>query len=97
VGSVTNVEQLPSPDDQQIASSKAAEYTLDLSVPLVNGAIVHHNAKGRADYWIVERPGEATRVRVIPYGFTRLGAAIHNINDGRDYILTPSGGWMGSE
>lgn len=42
--------------------------------------------------WLVSRSG--TPVVVRPFAVNSLGIWVHCSTDGRDYILTPSGGWM---
>jgi len=73
-------------------------HEFDLSIPLPDGSVPHHNSQGETDYWLVPRvlPSGGHFARVEPYGATSLGVKVHNMEDGKDYILTPQGGWTES-
>lgn len=59
-------------------------------------AIVHHNADGVMDYWLVPRviSGVPTMVQVVPVSQTNAGTVVHAVAEVKDYLLTPSGDWV---
>jgi len=73
-------------------------HEFDLSIPLPDGSVAHHNSQGETDYWMVPRvlPSGGHFVKVEPYGTNSLGVKVHSIDDGMDYVLTPQGGWTES-
>jgi len=73
-------------------------HEFDLSIPLPDGSAAHHNSQDETDYWLVPRvlPSGGHFARVEPYGTTSLGVKVHNMEDGKDYIVTPQGGWTES-
>ena len=80
------------------SSSNLHRHEFDLSIPLPDGSAAHHNSQDETDYWLVPRvlPSGGHFARVEPYGNTSLGVKVHNMEDGKDYILTPQGGWTES-
>jgi hypothetical protein len=58
--------------------------------------IVHHKENGVMDYWLVPRIVSGSRVmtKVFPIAQTNMGVFVHNIEDVKDYIVTPSGDWL---
>jgi hypothetical protein len=58
--------------------------------------IVHHKENGVMDYWLVPRLVSGSRVmtKVFPIAQTNMGVFVHNIEDVKDYIVTPSGDWL---
>ncbi|HMJ22906.1 MAG TPA: hypothetical protein VK513_13400, partial [Terriglobales bacterium] len=71
-------------------------HEFDLSIPLPDGSVAHHNSQDETDYWLVPRvlSSGGHFARVEPYGTNSLGVKVHSIDDGMDYILTPKGGWV---
>jgi hypothetical protein len=57
------------------------------------GTVVMRSAN-EEEIWILPKDGQSQQVR--PIGKTGLGVVVHNLLDGKDYIVTPSGGWLGS-
>jgi hypothetical protein len=59
-------------------------------------AIVHHNASGVMDYWLVSRviSGTPTMEKVVPVSQTSAGTLVHDVAEVKDYLLTPSGDWV---
>jgi hypothetical protein len=59
-------------------------------------AIVHHNASGVMDYWLVPRviSGAPTMEKVVPVSQTSAGTLVHDVAEVKDYLLTPSGDWV---
>jgi hypothetical protein len=90
-GTMTSTSPTASP-------SNPRTHEFDLSIPLPDGSVAHHNSQGETDYWMVPRvlPSGEHYVKVEPYGTTSLGVKVHNMEDGREYILTPQGGWTES-
>lgn len=69
------------------------DFQLSISAPPF--AQVHEDMNGMPDYWLVQsRDGAPTKDRVQPFGSNNLGVSVHDMDDGRDYILTRSGGWI---
>jgi len=58
--------------------------------------VVHHNAQGVMDYWLVPRIMAGARImrKVIPITQTNLGTFVHDVEEIKDYIVTPSGEWL---
>jgi len=79
-------------------SSRAPEFTYNSSVPLMPGAITHITPSGQQDYWLIKRDDSASGVtRAIPLGKSQLGVLVHSLDDGHNYVVTESGGWMSSD
>jgi hypothetical protein len=59
-------------------------------------AIVHHNAAGVMDYWLVPRvvSGVPAMDKVIPISQTNGGTLVHDVAEVKDYLLTASGDWV---
>jgi hypothetical protein len=59
-------------------------------------AIVHHNAAGVMDYWLVPRvvSGVPTMAKVVPVSQTNAGTIVHDVAEVKDYLLTASGDWV---
>jgi len=64
-----------------------------LEVKPTEAAVAHKASDGTIDYWLVPRSGEATPSKVLPIGTSAEGVVVHNLDDGKDYTLTPSGEW----
>lgn len=58
--------------------------------------VVHHNYLGVMDYWLVPRIVSGMRVmrKVVPVMQSKSGTFVHDIEEVRDYIITPSGDWI---
>jgi len=92
---------VPKMDASEIAtpSGSAAELTLPknwhrvLDVKPTDSAIPHKGDDGTLDYWLVPRGIDKTQTKVLPIGTSPEGVVVHNLEDGRDYTLTPSGEW----
>jgi hypothetical protein len=70
-------------------------HSVDLSIPLPAGFVAHRNAEREVDYWIGPRVGDfgENSVRILPFEANLLGVIVHDIDDGKDYLLTKQGGW----
>ena len=64
-----------------------------LEVKPTDLAVPHKTPDGSIDYWIVPRGGDSTPNKVLPIGKSADGVVVHNLDDGKDYTLTPSGEW----
>ena len=64
-----------------------------LDVKPTDLAVAHKTADGSIDYWLVPRGSEASPSKVLPIGTSAEGVVVHNLEDGKDYTLTPSGEW----
>jgi hypothetical protein len=76
------------------------DYAMDKTIPPIANASLHYNSDKEADYWLVQRevrPNSDIVVRVVPFATSRLGVMVHSLDDGRNYILTSTGGWMSNE
>ena len=70
------------------------DHQFDTSIAMPAGALAHQS-HGAVDYWMVPRmfiSGERV-VKVLPFGVNSIGVKVHNIEDGMDYILLPTGQW----
>lgn len=64
-----------------------------LNIKPTDAATPHKNNDGTVDYWFVPRGGEELPSRVLPIGTSADGVVVHNLEDGKDYTLTPGGEW----
>lgn len=64
-----------------------------LDVRPTESAVAHKGADGAVDYWIVSHGADAPPSKVLPIGTSAEGVLIHNLDDGKDYTITPSGEW----
>jgi hypothetical protein len=64
-----------------------------LDLKPTNAATAHRSADGSVDYWLVQRAADQPPAKVLPIGTTADGVVIHNLDDGKDYTLTPGGEW----
>ena len=67
-----------------------------LDIKPTDSAIAHRGADGNVDYWIVPRGVDVPPSKVLPIGNSAEGVLVHNLEDGKDYILTPGGEWRSS-
>jgi hypothetical protein len=65
-------------------------------IEMIRGAVEHRSASGVTDYWLAPRStGGSTRmVKVRPFATSLKGVWVHNLDEGQDYVLSPSGGWI---
>jgi hypothetical protein len=56
-------------------------------------AVPHRTADGSIDYWLVPRGTDKPQAKVLTIGTSVEGVVVHNLEDGKDYTLTPSGEW----
>jgi hypothetical protein len=70
-------------------------HSMDLSIPIPAGFVLHRNSQGQVDCWIGTRvgPSGGLSVRVQPYRASVVGVLVHSIDEGKDYVLTEQGGW----
>lgn len=95
IGDRSPLAQPATPVENSPKPAMPDEYNFDGSIAPVPGVVVHRRPSGEADYWLIQKPGStADRVRVIPFASTQLGAAVHDMDDGHDYIITLLGEWM---
>jgi hypothetical protein len=68
----------------------------DLSIRRPPNSVVHRNSDGEPDYWSVLKitQGAVRMESVQPYGTNGLGVKVHDIEDGKDYLVTDSGDWL---
>jgi hypothetical protein len=64
-----------------------------LDIKPTEAAVPHKSDDGTIDYWLVPRGPEQVQTKVLPIGSSAEGVVIHNLEDGKDYTLTPSGEW----
>jgi hypothetical protein len=64
-----------------------------LEIKPTETAVPHKGDDGTIDYWLVPRGAEQVQTKVLPIGTSAEGVVIHNLEDGKDYTLTPSGEW----
>ena len=64
-----------------------------LELKPTDAATPHKTADGSIDYWLVPNASGAAPSKVLPIGTSAEGVVVHNLEDGKDYTLTPSGEW----
>jgi hypothetical protein len=64
-----------------------------LDIKPTDSAVPHKGDDGTLDYWLVPRGAEKVQTKVLPIGTSPEGVVVHNLEDGKDYTLTPSGEW----
>jgi len=64
-----------------------------LDIKPAETAVPHKGADGSVDYWLVPRGADQSSTKVLPIGTSPEGVVVHNLDDGKDYTLTPSGEW----
>jgi hypothetical protein len=67
-----------------------------LEIKPSESAVPHKSDDGTIDYWLVPRGAEQVQTKVLPVGTSPEGVVVHNLEDGKDYTLTPSGEWRTS-
>jgi hypothetical protein len=67
-----------------------------LDIKPTESAVAHRAVDGTVDYWIVQRGADRAEAKVLSIGTSPDGVVIHNLEDGKDYTLTPSGEWRNS-
>lgn len=69
---------------------------IDVATVAPSGAIVHYNALGVMDYWLVPRvqAGVQTMVKVVPISQNNGATFVHDVEESKDYLLTPAGDWI---
>jgi hypothetical protein len=69
---------------------------IDYATVAPPGAIVHHNAAGVMDYWLVPRvvSGVPSMDKVVPISQSSAGTLVHEVAEVKDYVLTASGDWV---
>ena len=69
---------------------------IDVATVAPPGAVVHYNALGVMDYWLVPRvqSGAQIMVKVVPISQTNGTTFVHDVEEIRDYLLTQSGDWI---
>jgi hypothetical protein len=67
--------------------------------PGVKDAQVWSDPKGYVVYWLVPREisGNVHMIKVLPIARHPLGVMVHDVNEGVDYVVTHSGGWIRQE
>lgn len=90
--SVTSSSAIPEPPLSTPAdpSDHAHTYVTGLTPPKGTVVFVNQNE----ETWVVSKDGKEQRVH--PIERIRLGFLVHNSTDGKDYILSPDGAWLGS-
>jgi hypothetical protein len=108
IATKVNIEHadLPSTAD---ATNQTAESTAAVSSPGVTlpknwhkvldvkpteSAIAHKGVDGKTDYWLVPRGADIPAAKVLPIGISANGVVVHNLDDGKDYTVTPAGDWL---
>ena len=68
----------------------------DLSIRRPPNSVVHHNSEGEPDYWLVLKitQGAVRMESVQPYSTNGLGVEVHDMENGKDYLVTDSGDWL---
>jgi len=87
----------PLPSLSQVPSRALAHiHHFDLSIRRPPNSVVHRNSDGEPDYWLVLKitQGVVRMESVEPYDTNGLGVKVHDIEDGKDYLVTDSGDWL---
>jgi hypothetical protein len=58
-----------------------------------DAATPHRTADGSIDYWLVARSADKEPAKVLPVATSADGVVIYNLEDGKNYTLTPQGEW----
>jgi len=68
----------------------------DLSIRRPPNSVVHRNSEGEPDYWsVLKITQDGVRMEMVqPYGTDGLGVEVHDMEDGKDYLVTNSGDWL---
>ena len=64
-----------------------------LDIKPTDAAVPHKSTDGSIDYWLVPRGADPSPSKVLPIGMSAEGVVVHNLEDGKDYTLTPAGEW----
>jgi hypothetical protein len=100
----TKVTDRPKPETatskgEETASAVPAEDAVPknwhkvLDIKPIESAVAHKTDDGTIDYWLVPRGPDQVQTKVLPIGNSAEGVVVHNLEDGKDYTLTPSGEW----
>jgi hypothetical protein len=88
---VERADFLPPPIAEEASLPKNWHKILDIKP--AESAVAHKSDDGTIDYWLVPRGAEQVQTKVLPIGTSAEGVVIHNLEDGKDYTLTPNGEW----
>jgi hypothetical protein len=85
----------PMPDLNPIPMGGHIHPPIEWAVAPAN-VIVHHNAMGVMDYWIMPRivAGATVMTEVVPILQDNSGTFVHCVAEAKDYLVTPSGDWV---
>lgn len=64
-----------------------------IDVKPTDAAVPHKSTNGTIDYWLVQRGADQSPSKVLPIATNAEGVVVHNLDDGKDYTLTPAGEW----
>lgn len=64
-----------------------------LEIKPTEAAHAHRAMDGTIDYWIVPRGAELSPNKVLPIGTSAYGVVVHDLDDGKDYTISPMGEW----
>jgi hypothetical protein len=85
----TNQASSAPPAVQTIPSNHEHNYIDDAVAPAGTVAL----NENRQVTWLIQKDGKEQKVR--PFEETTLGVLVHNFADGKDYLITPNGEWLG--
>jgi hypothetical protein len=88
-GSETDTTAAAAPGDNAVPKN----WHRILEIKPTESAVAHKSDDGTIDYWLVPRGAEQVQTKVLPIGTSAEGVVVHNLEDGKDYTLTPAGEW----
>lgn len=96
VETVPETAVAPEPDVTPIPMGGHHHPPIEYATVAPQSAVVHHNAAGVMDYWLVPRvvSGVPTMVKVVPISQSNSGTLVHDVAQAKDYLLTPAGDWV---
>jgi hypothetical protein len=68
-----------------------------LKIKPTDAATPHQGPDGKIDYWLVARHDINGLVKVLPINKSSDGVVVRDLDDGKNYVLTPQGEWRPAE
>jgi hypothetical protein len=98
VGASASATIVPAPVGASSAeeSPSRKQYRV-LEIKPTHAALPHKAPDGTIDYWLVARGASQRPTKVQPIARSVDGVVIFNLEDGKNYIVTPLGEWRASE
>jgi hypothetical protein len=81
------------PETAPVTTNLPRNWHRVIEVKPSDSAVAHKTSDGTIDYWLVPRGPDQAPNKVLAIGTSTEGVVVHNLEDGKDYTLTPSGEW----